>query len=85
MLADRKAQDGDGLWAPFLAGAEASGSVLAQGASHHSGSTAWRSCVKVSTASFLPASDKAHDTSLIHLYFKSVVVMFAWVSPGVFS
>lgn len=34
MLADRKAQDGDGLWAPFLAGAEASGSVLAQGASH---------------------------------------------------
>lgn len=51
----------------------------------HSGSTAWRSCVKVSTASFLPASDKAHDTSLIHLYFKSVVVMFAWVSPGVFS
>lgn len=77
-LADRKAQDGDGLWAPFLPGAEASGSVLAQGASHRSGSTARWSCVKVSTMSFLPASDKAHDTSLFQISNDGLFLGLPW-------
>ena len=58
------AKDGDVSCMPFLTGAKASYSLLAQGASLHAGFTALRPYIKVSTQSFLPTFDKALDTFL---------------------
>lgn len=75
------AKDEDVLRMPFLTGARASYSLLAQDASFHSGFTALRSYIKVSTKSFFQHLTKHR----IHFYFKTAMVAFFCSSPAVFT